>query len=58
LREEFAVLGENQLLFSYDYPHGEGWENPAQEFLARGDISKGQKQKSSCDNPIRLFGEV
>jgi predicted TIM-barrel fold metal-dependent hydrolase len=40
-----ALLGEDQLLFSSDYPHGEGRENAAQELKARGDISKGQKQR-------------
>ncbi|MGH7816028.1 MAG: amidohydrolase family protein [Candidatus Binatia bacterium] len=51
-------MGEDQLLFSSDYPHGEGRENAAQELLARSDITERQKQKILYDNPIRFFGEV
>jgi len=58
MKEEMSLLGEDQLLFSSDYPHGEGRENAAQELLARTDISARQKQKILYDNPIRLFGEV
>ena len=46
MKEEIALLGEDQLLFSSDYPHGEGRENAAQELLARGDIANGQMQKN------------
>lgn len=56
MKEEIDLVGENQLLFSSDYPHGEGRENAAQELLARSDISDRQKQKILYDNPIRLFG--
>ena len=58
MTEEISLLGEDQLLFSSDYPHGEGRENAAQELLARSDITERQKQKILYDNPIRLFGEV
>jgi predicted TIM-barrel fold metal-dependent hydrolase len=58
MKEEIALLGEDQLLFSSDYPHGEGRENAAQELLARRDITERQKQKILYENPIRLFGEV
>lgn len=58
MKEEISVLGEDQLLFSSDYPHGEGRENAARELLARTDISERHKQKILYDNPIRLFGEV
>jgi predicted TIM-barrel fold metal-dependent hydrolase len=56
MKEEIALLGEDQLLFSSDYPHGEGRENAAQELIARTDISDRQKQKILYDNPVRLFG--
>jgi predicted TIM-barrel fold metal-dependent hydrolase len=58
MKEEIALLGEDQLLYSSDYPHGEGRENAAQELLERSDISQAQKQKILYDNPIRLFGPV
>lgn len=58
MREEIALLGEDQLLYSSDYPHGEGRENAAQELLARNDVSRAQKQKILYENPIRLFGAV
>jgi predicted TIM-barrel fold metal-dependent hydrolase len=58
MKEEIALLGEDQMLFSSDYPHGEGRENAAQELMARSDISERQKQKILYDNPIRLFGDV
>jgi predicted TIM-barrel fold metal-dependent hydrolase len=58
MKEEIALMGENQLLYSSDYPHGEGRENAAQELLQRSDISETQKQKILQQNPIRLFGDV
>jgi predicted TIM-barrel fold metal-dependent hydrolase len=58
MKEEIALLGEEHLLYSSDFPHGEGRENAAQELLARTDISDVQKQKILYDNPIRLFGEI
>jgi predicted TIM-barrel fold metal-dependent hydrolase len=58
MKEEIALLGEDQLLYSSDYPHGEGRENAARELLERNDISERQKQKILYDNPIRLFGEI
>lgn len=58
MKEEIALLGEDQLLFSSDYPHGEGRNNAAQELLARSDVTDRQKQKIFYDNPIRLFGAV
>ncbi|MGZ8444478.1 MAG: amidohydrolase family protein, partial [Candidatus Binatia bacterium] len=58
MTQEIALLGEGQLLFSSDYPHGEGRENAARELLARTDITERQKKKILYDNSIRLFGEV
>jgi predicted TIM-barrel fold metal-dependent hydrolase len=58
VKEEFALLGEDQTLLSSDYPHAEGRDNAAQELLARSDIRERKKQKILYDNPIRLFGKV
>jgi predicted TIM-barrel fold metal-dependent hydrolase len=58
MKEEIALLGEDQLLYSSDYPHGEGRENAAQELLERSDVSAAQKQKILYQNPLRLFGTV
>jgi predicted TIM-barrel fold metal-dependent hydrolase len=53
----FELLGENQILFSSDFPHGEGRENAALEILERKDLSETQKGKLLFDNTVRLFGE-
>jgi len=53
----FELIGEDQVLFSSDFPHGEGRENAALEILARNDLSRAQKKKLLYDNTVRLFGE-
>ncbi|HWH77042.1 MAG TPA: amidohydrolase family protein [Candidatus Binatus sp.] len=53
----FELIGEDQVLFSSDFPHGEGRENAALEILERKDLSESQKQKLLYDNTVRLFGE-
>jgi len=53
----FELIGEEQVLFSSDFPHGEGRENAALEILARSDLSEIQKRKLLYDNTARLFGE-
>jgi predicted TIM-barrel fold metal-dependent hydrolase len=55
--EEIALLGEGQLLYSSDYPHGEARENAAQNLLERKDITETQKRQILYDNPVRFFGE-
>jgi predicted TIM-barrel fold metal-dependent hydrolase len=57
LPQEIELLGEDQLLYSSDLPHGEGRHNAAKEILARGDISATQKRKILYDNAVRFFGE-
>ncbi|HTN73310.1 MAG TPA: amidohydrolase family protein [Methylomirabilota bacterium] len=57
MKEEIALLGEDQLLFSSDYPHGEARENAAQNLLERNDIREIHKRKILYDNPVRFFGE-
>jgi len=57
LAELFELIGEDHVLFSSDFPHGEGRDNAAMEILERKDISEEQKQKLLFDNTVRLFGE-
>jgi len=52
----FELIGENHVLFSSDFPHGEGRDNAALEILERRDLSESQKQKLLYDNTVRLFG--
>jgi predicted TIM-barrel fold metal-dependent hydrolase len=58
MKEELMLKGEDQLLYSSDYPHGEGRENAGQELLQRNDISENEKQKILYHNPIKLFGNI
>jgi predicted TIM-barrel fold metal-dependent hydrolase len=57
LPQEIELLGEDQILYSSDLPHGEGRHNAAKEILARSDISNTQKRKILYDNAVRFFGE-
>ena len=57
MKEEIALLGEDQLPYSFDYPHGEAREDAAQNLLERKDITEMHKQKILCNNPVRFFGE-
>jgi predicted TIM-barrel fold metal-dependent hydrolase len=52
----FELIGEDHVLFSSDFPHGEGRENAALEILERNDLSDVQKRKLLYDNTVRLFG--
>jgi predicted TIM-barrel fold metal-dependent hydrolase len=57
MKEEIALLGEDQLLFSSDYPHGEARDNAATNLLVRKDVTESQKGKILYDNAVRFFGE-
>jgi uncharacterized protein len=57
LVHEIALLGEDQILYSSDLPHGEGRHNAAKEILARVDLSETQKRKILYDNAVKFFGE-
>jgi predicted TIM-barrel fold metal-dependent hydrolase len=57
LQQLFDLIGEDHVLFSSDFPHGEGRDNAALEILERQDLSRQQKQKLLYDNTARLFGE-
>jgi hypothetical protein len=52
----FELIGEDHVLFSSDFPHGEGRDNAAVEILERKDLSESQKKKLLYDNTVRLFG--
>jgi predicted TIM-barrel fold metal-dependent hydrolase len=57
LQQLFDLIGEDQVLFSSDFPHGEGRDNAALEILERPDLSAIQKRKLLYDNTVRFFGE-
>jgi predicted TIM-barrel fold metal-dependent hydrolase len=57
LPAEIDLLGEDQLLYSSDLPHGEGRHHAAKEILARTDITASQKRKILYDNAVKFFGE-
>jgi predicted TIM-barrel fold metal-dependent hydrolase len=57
LVHEIALLGEDQILYSSDLPHGEGRHNAAKEILTRNDLSEAQKQKILYHNAVKFFGE-
>ena len=58
LPQEIALLGEDQILFFPDFPHGEGRENAAGSILQRSDLTAEQKRKILYENPIHLFGAL
>ena len=56
MAQEMALLGEDQILFSSDFPHDEGRGDAMKEILERHDLSEAQKRKVLCDNTLRFFG--
>lgn len=57
LLQEIALVGAHHILFSSDYPHGEGRDNAASEILERADLSELQKRNILYDNTVRFCGE-
>jgi predicted TIM-barrel fold metal-dependent hydrolase len=57
LLHEMELIGEDQIVYSSDFPHGEAREEAAARFLEREDLSANQKRKIFYDNAARLFGE-
>jgi predicted TIM-barrel fold metal-dependent hydrolase len=55
--EEIGLVGEDQILYSSDFPHGEGREQAANEILDRDDLSESQKRKILSDNTVRFYGD-
>jgi predicted TIM-barrel fold metal-dependent hydrolase len=56
MAQEMALLGEDQILFSSDFPHDEGRGDAMKEILERHDLSEVQKRKVLCDNTVQFFG--
>jgi predicted TIM-barrel fold metal-dependent hydrolase len=56
LLAEMGLIGEGQILFASDYPHGEGRDDAASEFLERTDLSDDQKRRILYDNAVRFYG--
>ena len=56
LPQLFDLIGEDHVLFSSDFPHGEGRDNAAQEILERQDLSATHKRKLLYDNTVGFFG--
>jgi hypothetical protein len=56
LHQLFELIGEDHVLFSSDFPHGEGRENAALEIIERKDLAESQKAKLLYDNTARFFG--
>jgi predicted TIM-barrel fold metal-dependent hydrolase len=57
LLQEIDLLGENQILYSSDFPHPEARENSAKQILVRTDLTETQKRNIFYDNAVRLYGE-
>lgn len=57
LLQEMAMVGEDHILFSSDFPHGERRDEAASEVLERNDLSETQKRKILYDNTVRFCGE-
>lgn len=57
LPQEMALIGEDQILYSSDVPHGEGRESAAHKIIGRSDLTDIQKRKLLYDNSVRFFGE-
>jgi predicted TIM-barrel fold metal-dependent hydrolase len=56
LVHEIELVGEDQILYSSDLPHGEGRHNAALTILGRKDLSETQKRKILYDNAVGFFG--
>jgi uncharacterized protein len=57
LVQEIDLLGEDQILYSSDLPHGEGRHDAARKILERKDVTEIQKRKILYDNAVKFFGE-
>ena len=57
LAHGLELLGDGQVLYSSDFPHGEGRDDAAIEIIQRNDIANDQKRKILYDNAVSLYGE-
>ena len=55
MAQELDLLGDGQILYSSDFPHGEGRDEAAIEIIGRTDITADQKQKILYGNAARFF---
>ncbi|HEX2173941.1 MAG TPA: amidohydrolase family protein, partial [Dehalococcoidia bacterium] len=57
LRSVIAELGDDRIVFSTDYPHGDSkYPHAVETFLALPSVSDESKRKILWDNPARLYG--
>lgn len=57
LPQEIELLGEDQFLYSSDFPHPEERDAGANELIERNDLTERQKRKILWENGIRFWGE-
>ncbi len=55
LPQEIALIGEKQILFSSDFPHGEGRDNAADALLDRRDLSEAHKRQMLYNNAVLFY---
>ena len=56
LPHELELLGDGQILYSSDFPHGEGRDDAAIEIIGRNDITDDQKRMVLYENAAGFFG--
>jgi predicted TIM-barrel fold metal-dependent hydrolase len=56
LPQEIELLGEDQFLYSSDFPHPEERDAGSNEIAERNDLTEVQKRKILWDNAIRFWG--
>jgi predicted TIM-barrel fold metal-dependent hydrolase len=57
LTHEIELVGEEQVLYGSDFPHGEEREEAALRFIERKELTVEQKEKIFYRNAVKLFGE-
>jgi predicted TIM-barrel fold metal-dependent hydrolase len=57
LAQEMKLVGDGQVLYGSDFPHGEEREEAAMRFIERKELTREQKEKIFYGNAARLFGE-
>jgi predicted TIM-barrel fold metal-dependent hydrolase len=57
LIHEMELVGEEQVLYGSDFPHGEEREEAAMRFIEREELTAEQKEKVFYRNAVKLFGE-
>jgi predicted TIM-barrel fold metal-dependent hydrolase len=57
LIHEIALVGEEQVLYGSDFPHGEEREEAAMRFIERKELTSQQKENIFYRNAAKFFGE-